>query len=355
MANNFVNDKYFCKVTDMYCNATKLFCKFTILANTFCKVTNVFLKRDKTMILESFAQVTSRDNELLILSTYPGLKIESKSVPNKDATIHSYISLRPTTISIVPTPDGKYSTISNQTAVAYCTIKKEVNKNFLLLTIGNQNSSMLFNCKEIPKTSITARLQLENGTLLPQLKFSYLGKYFHPVLTLLCQRQKIIDVNDNKFKFYNFDLMDSLQFTTTIGVPSLMFGMQYSKSFRNKGEYSYSAFFRKETKTSTYELGLVKDQLAFTVLQYSRAINNWKFGLSYSISSQLQSLLTFSSLADLGKSKVRTSVTKNSVSSIFTRKINNDMDIEVSGVLNHRTKSYNLGIGFLFNNPYDID
>ncbi|EAY11946.1 hypothetical protein TVAG_399510 [Trichomonas vaginalis G3] len=301
------------------------------------------------MILESFSQVTSRDNAILELPYYPGLKLEASYNLGNDAYFHSYVSFRPLKISIVPGPNGQYNSIQNQTAVAYTTFKKTINKNIYLLTLGNQNSSFSLYFKQIPKVNIMSRFQIGDGMLSPAIKFSYLGKYIHPVIQISGAAQKLIDVQANDFKFYNFSLVNSMQISTTIGRPDLMLGVQYIKSLRQQGVYSLSTFVRNENEKRVLSLSFVKEDVSFVALQYIRKLKNWNFGISYAISTALLPYLTIASTVELGRSKVQTNVSDKLISSLYSYKVSDNMNFEICGTLNHKAKSYTIGLGFVFN------
>lgn len=304
-------------------------------------------------MLSSFIKTNLRHQAVFDVDAFSGLNITIDTpTKSEDTSISTVIFLQPLSISIVPGEGGKAETRSNKTSNIKFSFQKSNEKGSIICNLGS-TQFFFVNMKPIPNLSFTTQMSINRANITPTIGTAVMNKWMYFRLQMTLSPQKLITVNQNSFKYFDFNKISTIDSSINLGREDFSFGLQLVKRFlRDGSRYAYSFLIQKEWNNgnTALDLAAVADPIISLCLRYQRQVNpNWKFGVSMAVDKYLQPRTQITCKTELGKSTVHCSLLSTGiVESKFARKITDKCTMITSGILDHTSKSYKLGLGFYF-------
>ena len=313
-------------------------------------------------VLPSLNQENLISNEIFAPEVYHGLYVKSETSLSDDSFFTSELFLQPLKINIGRGPKGELVKRANQTTAAKFTYVLS-NPNGKILSSFGTNPFLLVVTHPIKQISLISRVQYSNGKIKPVLSTSFSHKWFHPTFKLSLTMQPLVSISEaNRFKFFQFSDVESLDFSIMVGRHNFSAGFQYikwysapqQKTLSKKEKSSYSALIQRKWGKNSLIFAFIHDKPAppNIVWRYNRTINsNWKAGIQFSMDTTLDSYCQAAYSGEIGNNKLGGTINSNGlVVSSFQRKISNNFTFGLSTSLNHEIKDYKLGISLEFDN-----
>ena len=320
--------------------------------------TKMYQSFKPTEFLPSLNQEELIYRGLFTLPTTSGLHVMSSSKIDEETEITTHLFLQPITISLGHNQKGQLITKANQTAAAKFIYAKANSNGRIMLSLGS-NPYALINIKPNKQISLSTQINYFNGNIKPSINISTLHKHFHPAFKINFKGQPLITVDGNQFKFFKTDLIDTLDFTFTVGTHNFSGGLQVVRRFVQVQNQtvpvdSYSGLVQRKWNDNNVQLGFVWNKPSSPALlwRYIKNINKkWTAGVQYMIDANFISKAEATYNCEIGKNTVRGLINSDSqVISTFNRKISDNFNFAISGFLDHERKDYRIGISLDFEN-----